>query len=116
MEKTPNFTDAQVAVIDNWNNGGSLNLDDAKAIAADERMNGPDGPRNYRSIVAKITRHCPDRYQRKVAARKDGTAVESKAELAKQIAAAVGVTFENLTNAARGDLVKLRDFTVRKAA
>jgi hypothetical protein len=115
-EKTPNYTSEQESIILGWNDGGALSFADATAIAADPRMNTAEGEaRKPRSIVAKINRLCPDRYANKAPTRKDGSAVESKAKLVEQIAAAAGVTFEGLDKAARGDLVKLRDF-VRKAA
>lgn len=118
MEKTPNYSPAQESIIRDFvptGPEGRLTMADATAIAALPGMLDNDGQaRKPRSIVAKIGRmNLP--YAKAEKSRKDGSAVESKAKLVEQISAAAGVTFENLTNAARGDLVKLRDF-VRKAA
>lgn len=111
-DKTPNYTEAQEAFIRNFigtGEGGKLTLADATTIAAATEMRDADGnERKPRSIVAKINRMGLP-YAKKVATRKDGSAVASKAKLVEEIAALAGVTFEGLDKAARGDLVKLRD-------
>ncbi len=72
-------------------------------------MNHPEtGVRKPRSIVAKINRMGLP-YAKKVVARKDGSKVQSKADLVKEIATSAGRTFEGLDKAPRADLVTLRD-------
>jgi len=118
-EKTVNYTPAQEAVIRGFagtGTDGKLTKADTETLAADPRMNTADGkPRSPKSIVAKINRMGLD-YERAVAKRKDGSKVETKADIVAEIATLAGVSFENLTVAARGDLVKLRDWAVAQAA
>lgn len=115
-EKTKNYTPAQEKIILDWNNGGALNFDDCKAIAALAAMNDSEGqPRKPRSITAKINSLCPERYVNKTPTRKDGSAVASKAKLVEEIAKAAGVSFEALDKAPRGDLVKIRDLLAKAA-
>ncbi len=108
----PNYTDAQTAIIAAFvgtGPGGALCLADATTIASDPAMNHPEtGARKPRSIVAKINRMGLP-YAKKVVARKDGTKVQSKADLVAEIAASAGRTFEGLDKAPRADLVALRD-------
>ena len=111
-EKTPNYSAAQEDFIRNFagtGTDGRLTLADAETIAADPSMLDNDGNvRKARSIVAKINRMGLP-YAKKVAARKDGSPVASKAKLVEEIATLAGVSFEALDKAARNDLVKLRD-------
>lgn len=108
----PNYTAAQVAIIEDFvgtGPNGSLCLADATTIASDPAMNHPEtGSRKPRSIVAKINRLGLS-YAKKVVARKDGTKVQTKADLVSEIAASAGRTFEGLDKAPRADLVALRD-------
>jgi hypothetical protein len=111
--QTPNYSDVQVAIIRAFTptgKDGAFNQADCAAIAAMPEMNDADGnPRKSRSIVAKVkTLGLP--YEKKAVVRKDGTKVQSKADLVAEIAKMAGVTFDALTNAGREDLVKLRDF------
>jgi|SRR6476469_1624668 len=113
-EKTPNYTAAQEAIISGFagtGEGGALCLADATTIAAMPEMNGENGARNAKSIVAKINRMGLP-YAKKVPTRKDGSKVETKADLVKEIAAAAGATFEGLDKAPRADLIVLRNFAV----
>lgn len=100
-EKTPNYTAAQVALIVAAANGGNLNLDNAKALAANPAMNDSEGqPRNYRSIVAKISRMVAAGevagYDRKVPTTKDGRPVTKKTDLVARIATLAGVNAAKL--------------------
>jgi hypothetical protein len=110
-EKTPNYSAAQVALIVSTAAaaGGSLNLDLAKSLAADPAMNSEDGPRNYRSIVAKISQmvragdtvevdgeNVPITYERKQPTTKDGKPVTKKVDLVNQIASLAGVNAAKL--------------------
>lgn len=117
MEKTPNYTPAQEALIVAAiaANGGVANKSVAESLVSNPEMNVDGRPRNVRSIIAKMTRMDGVTYERQPNARKDGSPVESKAKLVEQIAAAAGVTFEALDKAARGDLVKLRDVLAKAA-
>jgi hypothetical protein len=96
---------------------GKLTLEDAATIAAMPEMAAPaDKPtRTAKSIVAKINR-MGLAYAKKEPARKDGSKVETKAKLVAEIASLTSLSFEALDNAARGDLVKLRDFAKTLAA
>ncbi|RYF47151.1 MAG: hypothetical protein EOO38_12720 [Cytophagaceae bacterium] len=116
-----NYTPAQEAIISSFRGTGpegKLTAADAATIAAMPEMAPADTSkpaRTAKSITAKInTMKLP--YHKKEATRKDGSAVETKAKLVAEIAAAADLTFEALENAARGDLVKLRDFLASKAA
>ena len=94
--KTPNYSPAQVALITAAAAAGSLNLDVAKSLAANPEMNTADGePRNYRSIVAKISRMGLS-YDRKVATSKDGSPVTKKSDLVSRIATLAGVNASKL--------------------
>jgi hypothetical protein len=119
MEKTPNYTDSQVAVIRSVaaENGGVLNLDLVKAIAARSDMNTADGgERNYKSVVAKVSqmaRAGEFTYERKVATTKDGRPVTKKTDLVARIAAAANVTvakLDGLDKASKGALEILASF------
>lgn len=117
--KDANYSAAQEQIIRDFKGtgpDGRLTFEDAEAIGNLPGMEDADGKaRKARSITAKINRmELP--YQKKVAVRKDGNPVESKAVLVAQIAEAAGVTFEGLDKAARGDLVKLRDFAFTAVA
>ena len=91
-EKTPNYTAAQEALISTAAASGPLNLDAAKVLAANPAMNTADGqPRNYKSIIAKISRMGLP-YARKQPTTKDGRAVVKKSDLVAQIAELAGIT------------------------
>lgn len=111
-EKTPNYSAAQVALIAAVaaSNGGVLNLELAKSIAADPKMDSEDGARNYRSIVAKISRMVASgetveidgepvaiTYERKQPTTKDGKPVTKKTDLVNSIAALAGVNAAKLS-------------------
>jgi hypothetical protein len=94
--KTPNYTAAQEAMIVAASEAGPLNLDVAKSLAADPAMNTADGEaRNYRSIVAKISRMGLT-YDRKVAVSKDGSPITKKSDLVTRIATLAGVNAAKL--------------------
>ena len=73
-----------------------------------EMNHSETGARKPRSIVAKINR-MGLAYEKKAVVRKDGSKVESKADLVAQIAGFTERTFEGLDKAPRADLVALRD-------
>jgi hypothetical protein len=108
--KTPNYSPAQEAIITAFHASVNrpLTFEDAGVIAANPLMNDADGtPRKARSITAKIGRmEIP--YARKVAVRKDGTAVASKADIVAEIALVVSGNLEGLDKAPRDALVALR--------
>ena len=96
-DKAPNYSDAQVAIIMAAiaANGGVANKSVAETLAADPRMNGENGPRNVRSIIAKMTRMDVG-YQRQQPQTKDGKPVTKKTELVAAIAKAAGVPVSKL--------------------
>lgn len=108
-EKTPNYSAAQEALIAAKAEAvGTLNYEHATELAADARMNDADGvPRKPRSIVAKINRMGLP-YARKVAVRKDGSPVASKADIVAEIAKVVTGNLEGLDKAPREALVAIR--------
>lgn len=102
-KKTANYTDAQTAIIIALanENGGRLNLDLVKTLEGDPRMNDADGnPRNYRSLVAKVSRLVTSGdiagYDRKQPTTKDGKPIVKKSELVERIAAAAGIAADKL--------------------
>lgn len=103
MEKVPSYTAAQTALILSVAaaNGGVLNLDLAKSIAANPAMNDADGkPRGYRNIVAKISTMVREgaeiTYARKQPTTKTGGVPTKKSELVDRIAALAGVNAAKL--------------------
>lgn len=111
QEKTPNYSAMQTGLIlaAAAANGGSLNLDIAKSLAANPAMDGEDGPRNYRSIVAKISRMVTAGdtvevdgesvavvYERKQPTTKDGKPVTKKVDLVNRIASLAGINAAKL--------------------
>ena len=125
MNKTANYSPAQVAIIAAVaaSNGGVLNYDLAKVIAARDDMRTAEGEtREPKSIVAKISRMVTAKevtadgvaitYARKVAETKDGKPITKKADLVTRIAAAVGVdrsTLESMDKSSKGALELLAD-------
>jgi len=116
IEKTPNYTEAQEAILLDAAkaNGGVLNLDDAKELAEDARLKDANGNlRNYRSIVAKIGRLAtasPDaiRYETKQPeTKKDGV---KKSDLVSRIAAIVEGNMDGLEKAKLPALVAIAEF------
>jgi hypothetical protein len=101
-EKTPNYSDAQVALITNAirENDGIANMTLAETLAADARMNDENGPRKARSIVAKMRRIVDSvegfNYERKVTLTKDGKPVTKKTELVATIVKRSGIAAEKL--------------------
>ncbi len=101
--KPTNYTDAQTAIIIAAANanGGRLNLDIAKALAARADMrDGDNNERNYRWVVAKISRLVTSGdvagYDRKQPTTKDGKPVTKKADLVARIAAATDIAVAEL--------------------
>lgn len=117
--KTANYSDAQVAIIRDFvgtGADGKLTFADCEKIAAMPEMATEAGEaRKPRGIVAKISRDMPERYEKKVKARKDGSAVETKATIVKQISARVGVALDGMEVAPREKLVALRDYLAKVA-
>lgn len=102
-DKAPNFSTAQEQLIRDTAaaNGGTLNLALVKTLAADAAMNTADGePRNYRSIVAKVSLMTrsgePFSYERKQPTTKDGKPVTKKTDLVADIARLTGVAVAKL--------------------
>lgn len=100
MEKTPNYSPAQEALIlaAVEANGGVANKSVAEKLAADPAMNADEGKgaaRNVRSIIAKMTR-MDIGYQRQQPTTKDGKPVNKKLDLVKSIADLSGVTASKL--------------------
>ena len=92
----PNYTAAQVALIVAASEVATLDLDAAKALAALPEMNDSDGnPRNYKSVIAKISRLALP-YARKVATSKNGLPVTKKSDLVSRIATLAGVNASKL--------------------
>ena len=92
-DKTPNYSDAQVALIlaTIEANGGVANKSVAETLAVDPRMNDADGnARNVRSIIAKMTRMDVN-YQRQQPTTKDGKPVQKKNDLVARIATLANV-------------------------
>ena len=96
-EKAPNYSDTQVAVIlaAIAANGGVANKSVAETLAANPAMNGPDGPRNTRSIIAKMTRMDVD-YQRQEKVSKNGQPITKKSDLVSRIATLADVSASKL--------------------
>jgi uncharacterized protein (DUF2147 family) len=114
-EKTPNYTAAQEAIIVALAaaNGDTLDLTLAKSLADDPRMNDADGnPRNYRSIVAKISR-MGIAYKRKEPTTKDGKPVTKKSDLVSAIATLAGVNAAKLDGMEKSPKLALE--TIRDA-
>lgn len=97
-DKTPNYTAAQVAIILDAvaANGGVANKSVAASLADTPAMNGEKGPRNTRSIIAKMTRMSEIDYQRQVPVSKTGEPVAKKTALVERIAAAADVSASKL--------------------
>jgi hypothetical protein len=124
---TPNYTNAQVDLIRGAAVNGVLNLAIATSLAANPAMDaGSDtdrpGPRNARSIVAKISRMVtandtaldgtPLTYERKVAVAKDGSPVSKKTDIVAAIAKSAGVAvakLDGLDKSPKLALTTLRD-------
>ena len=116
VEKTPNYSAMQEGIILALaaSKGGTLNLDDAKTLAADPRMNDNSGnERNYRSIVAKIGRMAtakPDAIAyatKQPETKKDGV---KKSDLVARIGAVVAGNMEGLEKAKLPALVAIADY------
>lgn len=97
-KETPNYTpDQEKLILDAIAaNGGKGNKSVAEQLAADPRMNGENGPRNARSIIAKMTRMDVP-YERVEPKTKDGKPVTKKADLVASIAKSAGVAVEKLS-------------------
>lgn len=95
-EKTVNYSAVQEALITAAAATATLDLAAAHVLAANPAMNTADGqPRNYKSIIAKISRMGLP-YARKQPTTKDGRAVVKKSDLVSQIASLAGVTASKL--------------------
>lgn len=96
-DKTPNYSPAQetliLAAIET--NGGVANKTVAETLAADPAMNGENGPRNARAIIAKMVRMNVN-YQRQEKVTKDGKPVTKKTDLVNKIAALADVSAAKL--------------------
>jgi hypothetical protein len=104
-EKTPNYNDAQVALIlaAIAANNGVADKSVAETLALDPRMNDNDGKeRKPRAIIAKMTRMDNVNYVRQQPKTKDGKPVQKKLDLVAAIAKSSGITasaLEGLDNA-----------------
>ena len=98
MDKTPNYTDAQVALIHTAiaANGGVANKSVAASLADNPAMDGEKGPRNTRSIIAKMTRMDVN-YERQVPVSKTGAPVAKKDALVTRIATLADVSASKLS-------------------
>lgn len=101
--KTANYTAAQEARILAAAQNGPLNLDTAKALAAEF-----GGGKTYRSVVAKIGRMGVP-YAKKVAVSKTGDPVIRKENLVSEIGRFVPGSLDGLEKASKGALVNIRD-------
>lgn len=114
MDKNANYSVSQVAIIQAASdaavaNGSKLDLDAAKTLASDPRMNVDDGKgdaRGYRSILAKITRMGLP-YARKEPVSKDGSPVTKKGDLVARINAIVAGNLDGLDKAPKPALVAI---------
>ena len=98
MEKTPNYSPAQenliLAAI--AANDGVADKSVAETLAANPEMNGENGPRNVRSIIAKMIRMDGVNYVRQQPTTKDGKPVQKKLDLVAKIAASANVAASKL--------------------
>lgn len=92
-DKTPNYSDEQTAIIlaAIAANGGVADKALAETLAADPRMNGTDGPRKPRGIIAKMTRMDGVTYTKAAKVSKTGKPVQKKLDLVALIAARADV-------------------------
>lgn len=101
--KEANYSAAQETRIREAAASGPLNLDTAKALAAEF-----GGGKTYRSVVAKIGRmELP--YVKKVAVSKTGEPVVRKENLVSEIAQFVPGSLEGLEKASKPALVNIRN-------
>ena len=101
--KEVNYTAAQEARIMAAAQNGPLNLESAKALAAEF-----GGGKTYRSVVAKIGRMGLP-YAKKVPLSKSGEPVERKENLVSDIARYVPGSLDGLEKASKPALVNIRD-------
>lgn len=101
--KEANYTPAQEARIRSAAENGPLNLETAKALAAEF-----GGGKTYRSVVAKIGRMGLP-YAKKVAVSKNGEPVVRKENLVAEIARFVPGSLDGLEKASKPALVNIRD-------
>ncbi len=113
----PNYTPAQETLILASAVNGVFSLSSAETLAANPEMDGPDGPRKPRSIVAKMSRMVAASggtltYERKMTLSKTGNPVSKKADIVKTIAERAGVSvakLDGLDKAPKGALETIRD-------
>jgi hypothetical protein len=101
--KEANYTAAQEARITAAAQNGPLNLETAKALAAEF-----GGGKSYRSVVAKIGRMGLP-YAKKVAVSKTGEPVERKENIVAEIARYVPGSLDGLEKASKPALANIRD-------
>ena len=101
--KEVNYTAAQEARIRAAAQNGPLNLESAKALAAEF-----GGGKSYRSVVAKIGRMGLP-YAKKLAVSKNGEPIERKENLVSDIARYVPGSLDGLEKASKPALVNIRD-------
>lgn len=112
------YSDAQVGIITGFKGtgvDGKLCFKDCETIAAMPEMFLDGEARKPRGIAAKIARMGLP-YAKKEKARKDGSPVETKTTLVKEISALTALSFAALDKAGREDLVSLRDYIAKLAA
>lgn len=96
-EKTPNYSPAQESLIlaAIAANDGIANKSVAETLATNSAMNGAEGPRSPRAIIAKMTR-MEVNYQPQAKLTKDGKEVTKKNDLVARIAALAEVSVASL--------------------
>ena len=102
-QKVANYSDAQEKRIREAAENGPLNLEAAKALAAEF-----GGSKTYRSVVAKIGKMGLP-YAKKVAVSKNGEPVARKENLVAEIGRFVPGSLEGLEKASKPALVNIRD-------
>ena len=112
-EKTPNYTEAQVALIVSTirDNGGVADKSVAETLAANPAMNVDGEPRKVRSIIAKMRRVVDDNpdlsYAKVQPTTKDGRPVQKKLDLVARIAAGSGIAASKLNGLEKGPKLAL---------
>lgn len=118
---TPNYSTAQEAIIIAAvsANDGVANKTVCEALADNPAMDASDGPRNVRSIIAKVRRMVETNgwtYERQAPMTKDGKPVTKKADLVATIAKASGITASKLDGLDKAPKLALESIAAAFAA